>query len=181
MSDRIAELFDDIVLLTRSLDEDDPNLQKTFDHPVFGQLNILEWIAFQRLHGMDHMQQIDKNRAGLELPRRMTFLARVYVTLKPTVNDPPGLTIKGALHSLGFAAVDSVRAGKYMEIRVDAASKEAGRVRRHRDVQEAPRQPRDRGLPLRGSRSLNRALGAGDVAGGSGSIATAARRHGPAP
>lgn len=49
------------------------------------------------------------------------FLARVYVTLKPTVNDPQGLTIRSALHSLGFAAVDSVRAGKYMEIRVDAA------------------------------------------------------------
>jgi phosphoribosylformylglycinamidine synthase len=48
------------------------------------------------------------------------FLARVYVTLKPTVNDPQGLTIKGALHSLGFAEVDSVRAGKYMEIRVNA-------------------------------------------------------------
>ncbi len=48
------------------------------------------------------------------------FLARVYITLKPTVNDPQGLTIKGALHSLGFAEVDSVRAGKYMEIRVNA-------------------------------------------------------------
>jgi phosphoribosylformylglycinamidine synthase len=48
------------------------------------------------------------------------FLARVYVTLKPTVNDPQGLTIRGALHSLGFTAVDSVRAGKYMEIRIDA-------------------------------------------------------------
>ena len=48
------------------------------------------------------------------------YLARVYVTLKPTVNDPQGLTIRGALHSLGFAAVDSVRAGKYMEIRIDA-------------------------------------------------------------
>jgi len=34
------------------------------------------------------------------------FLARVYVTLKTTVNDPQGLTIKGALHSLGFAEVD---------------------------------------------------------------------------
>jgi phosphoribosylformylglycinamidine synthase len=55
----------------------------------------------------------------------MTFLARVYVTLKPTVNDPPGLTIKGALHSLGFAEVESVRAGKYMEIKVDAADKAA--------------------------------------------------------
>lgn len=48
------------------------------------------------------------------------FLARVYVTLKPTVNDPQGLTIKGALHSLGFTEVDSVRAGKYMEIRLQA-------------------------------------------------------------
>lgn len=51
------------------------------------------------------------------------FLARVYVTLKPTVNDPQGLTIRGALHSLGFTDVDSVRAGKYMEIRVNAKSR----------------------------------------------------------
>ena len=53
----------------------------------------------------------------------MTFLARVYVTLKPTVNDPQGLTIRGALHSLGFAEVDSVRAGKYMELHLDAKDK----------------------------------------------------------
>jgi phosphoribosylformylglycinamidine synthase len=59
-------------------------------------------------------------RGGSRYPARTMFLARVYVTLKPTVNDPQGLTIKSALHSLGFAAVDSVRAGKYMEIRVDA-------------------------------------------------------------
>lgn len=52
----------------------------------------------------------------------MMFLARVYVTLKPTVNDPPGLTIRGGLHSLGFSSVESVRAGKYMEIRLDASS-----------------------------------------------------------
>jgi phosphoribosylformylglycinamidine synthase subunit PurS len=51
------------------------------------------------------------------------YVARVYVTLKPTVNDPQGLTIKGGLHSLGFTAVDSVRAGKYMEIRLDAGDK----------------------------------------------------------
>jgi phosphoribosylformylglycinamidine synthase len=48
------------------------------------------------------------------------YLARVYVTLKPTVNDPQGLTIRGGLHSLGFEAVQSVRAGEYMEIRLDA-------------------------------------------------------------
>jgi phosphoribosylformylglycinamidine synthase len=49
------------------------------------------------------------------------FLARVYVTLKPTVNDPQGLTIRGGLHSLGFDAVESVRAGKYLEMRLDGA------------------------------------------------------------
>ncbi|HEX5480870.1 MAG TPA: phosphoribosylformylglycinamidine synthase subunit PurS [Dehalococcoidia bacterium] len=53
------------------------------------------------------------------------FLARVYVTLKPTVNDPQGLTIRGGLHALGFASVDSVRAGKYMEIRLDAPARAA--------------------------------------------------------
>ena len=50
------------------------------------------------------------------------YLARVYVTLKPIVNDPQGLTIKGGLHSLGFSAVESVRAGKYMEVRLNAES-----------------------------------------------------------
>jgi phosphoribosylformylglycinamidine (FGAM) synthase PurS component len=36
------------------------------------------------------------------------FLARVYVSLKPTVNDPPGLTIADGLRSLGFAEVDGL-------------------------------------------------------------------------
>ena len=46
------------------------------------------------------------------------FIAHVYVTLHPTVNDPQGLAIKGALHSLGFDAVESVRAGKYLQLRL---------------------------------------------------------------
>jgi phosphoribosylformylglycinamidine synthase subunit PurS len=59
----------------------------------------------------------------------LTFLARVYVTLRPTVNDPQGLTIRGALHSLGFSEVDSVRAGKYMELRLEAKDKKAAEKR----------------------------------------------------
>jgi phosphoribosylformylglycinamidine synthase PurS subunit len=54
----------------------------------------------------------------------MTYLARVFVTLKPTVNDPQGLTILGGLHALGYAEVSAVRAGKYLELRLDAASTE---------------------------------------------------------
>ncbi len=50
------------------------------------------------------------------------FLARVYVTLKTTVNDPVGLTIQGGLRDLGYDTVRSVRAGKYMELRLDEES-----------------------------------------------------------
>lgn len=50
------------------------------------------------------------------------YLAKIYVTLKPTVNDPQGLTIRGALHTLGFNSVTGVRAGKFIEVRLNAAS-----------------------------------------------------------
>jgi len=47
------------------------------------------------------------------------FLARVHVTLKPTVNDPQGLTIARALGRLGFDSVESLRAGKYFEVKIE--------------------------------------------------------------
>ncbi len=57
------------------------------------------------------------------------FLARVYVVLKPTVSDPQGKTIAGGLRQMDFTSVRSVRAGKYMEIRLDGESEEeAGRT-----------------------------------------------------
>lgn len=52
------------------------------------------------------------------------FLARVYITPKPTVNDPQGLTVQGSLRTLGFDSVESIRAGKYIEVRLDAESEE---------------------------------------------------------
>lgn len=53
------------------------------------------------------------------------FLARVYVTLKPAVNDPQGLTVMGGLHSLGYESVSDVRIGKYVEIRLEMDGVEA--------------------------------------------------------
>jgi len=47
------------------------------------------------------------------------YLAKIYVTLKPTVNDPQGLTVKGGLRTLGFDNIQSVRVGKYMEVRLE--------------------------------------------------------------
>ena len=49
------------------------------------------------------------------------YLARIFVTLKPTVNDPQGRTVLGTLRNLGFSQVADVRVGKYMELRVDEA------------------------------------------------------------
>jgi phosphoribosylformylglycinamidine synthase len=39
------------------------------------------------------------------------------------VNDPQGLTIKGALRDLDFQNVSSVRVGKYMEVVLDEKSR----------------------------------------------------------
>ena len=47
------------------------------------------------------------------------YLARIFISLKPTVNDPQGLTIHGGLRQLGFDTVRGVRAGKYMEVGLD--------------------------------------------------------------
>jgi phosphoribosylformylglycinamidine synthase len=56
------------------------------------------------------------------------YLAKIRVTLKNTVNDPQGQTVLGALRSLGFSTVESVRVGKYLEIRLEAASQEAAQT-----------------------------------------------------
>jgi phosphoribosylformylglycinamidine synthase PurS subunit len=42
--------------------------------------------------------------------------ARVYVSLKQTVLDPQGQTIRAALASLGHTSIESVRQGKVFEI-----------------------------------------------------------------
>ena len=59
------------------------------------------------------------------------YIAKVYITLKPTVNDPQGLTIKGALHTLGFDSVQGVRAGKYIEIKIEEKDLEKARSHVH--------------------------------------------------
>ncbi len=49
------------------------------------------------------------------------YQARIYVTLKPTVNDPQGLTVLSSLHRLGFSDVGDVRVGKFLLVNVDAS------------------------------------------------------------
>jgi phosphoribosylformylglycinamidine synthase len=54
--------------------------------------------------------------------------AKITITLKDGVLDPQGKAIEGALSSLGFAGVENVRQGKYIELELrgpDHASAEA--------------------------------------------------------
>jgi phosphoribosylformylglycinamidine synthase len=45
--------------------------------------------------------------------------ARVFVSLKPTVLDPQGKTIRAALAGLGHQSIQDVRQGKFFEIQVE--------------------------------------------------------------
>ena len=45
--------------------------------------------------------------------------ATVYVTIKKSVLDPQGVAVQGALQSVGFQEVESLRIGKYMELTLD--------------------------------------------------------------
>jgi phosphoribosylformylglycinamidine synthase PurS subunit len=49
--------------------------------------------------------------------------ARVTVTLKNGVLDPQGKAIEGALGTLGFGGVGSVRQGKVFDIEIEASDR----------------------------------------------------------
>jgi phosphoribosylformylglycinamidine synthase len=51
-----------------------------------------------------------------------SYLAEVFVSLKPVVNDPQGLAIRDGLHALGYSGVEAVRAGKYLRVTLEAGS-----------------------------------------------------------
>lgn len=49
--------------------------------------------------------------------------AKIKVTLKNGVLDPQGKAIEGALGSLGFSGVNSVRQGKFFEVELAETDK----------------------------------------------------------
>jgi phosphoribosylformylglycinamidine synthase len=52
------------------------------------------------------------------------FRAKVYVRLKPSVHDPQGETIRGALATMGYSGIGEVRQGKYFEMSFKAETRE---------------------------------------------------------
>jgi phosphoribosylformylglycinamidine synthase len=55
------------------------------------------------------------------------YRAEVFVSLKPVVNDPEGITIRSGLQALGFTSVQEVRSGKYLVLTVDEPDEPAAR------------------------------------------------------
>ncbi len=53
--------------------------------------------------------------------------ARVHITPRTGVLDPQGKAIAQALGRLGFAGVDEVRQGKYIEIELDETDRDKAR------------------------------------------------------
>ena len=49
------------------------------------------------------------------------MIARIHVTLKNGVLDPQGKAVEHALESLGFAGIDNVRQGKFIELNLTEA------------------------------------------------------------
>ncbi len=62
--------------------------------------------------------------------------ARVYVSFKPTVLDPQGQTICGALQGLGHKSIAGVRQGKFFDLEV---APEAGPEQIRREIDEIAR------------------------------------------
>jgi len=60
--------------------------------------------------------------------------ARVFVSLKKTVLDPQGQTIRAALSSRGYGNIEDVRQGKVFEIQVSAE-----RTKAHQELEEIAR------------------------------------------
>ena len=56
------------------------------------------------------------------------WLSNIYVTLKPVVNDPPGLAMRDALHNLGYEDVKAVRSGKYLQVYLSADGEESAQA-----------------------------------------------------
>jgi len=67
--------------------------------------------------------------------------ARVFVSFKPTVLDPQGQTICGALNSLGHKSIAGVRQGKFFELEVtpDATKEAAGKEQVRQEIEQIAR------------------------------------------
>ena len=63
----VSDLWSETVRLVASLPENG-SLELTRVHPWFGPLNYREWIAFQRIHAIDHLRQMERLKEHPDYP-----------------------------------------------------------------------------------------------------------------
>jgi phosphoribosylformylglycinamidine synthase subunit PurS len=54
---------------------------------------------------------------------------KIFISFKEGVLDPQGKAVERSLHSLGYREVRDVRMGKYLEIELEASSRDAAEAR----------------------------------------------------
>jgi phosphoribosylformylglycinamidine synthase len=59
--------------------------------------------------------------------RFTVFLAKVRVTLRPSILDPQGKAVAHAIGTLNVGPVQDVRMGKYVELKIQASSEAEAR------------------------------------------------------
>lgn len=52
------------------------------------------------------------------------YLAKIKITLRKSILDPQGKAVEHSLKSLGYDEIEDTRIGKYIELKINANSKE---------------------------------------------------------
>jgi phosphoribosylformylglycinamidine synthase subunit PurS len=52
------------------------------------------------------------------------FTAKINISIRKTILDPQGKAVEHSLKSLGFDSIEDTRVGKYIELKINAKSKE---------------------------------------------------------
>ena len=55
------------------------------------------------------------------------YIAKIFVTLRPSVLDPAGVAVQSGLKQLGYDNVEQVRIGKYIELTITSSDEKKAR------------------------------------------------------
>ncbi|MCC5607380.1 phosphoribosylformylglycinamidine synthase subunit PurS [Nostoc sp. CHAB 5834] len=55
------------------------------------------------------------------------YLAKIFVTLRPSVLDPAGVAVQSGLKQMGYENVEQVRIGKYIELTITSSDEKKAR------------------------------------------------------
>jgi len=67
---------------------------------------------------------------------QQTYQAHIYVTLRPSVLDPAGTAVASGLKQQGYAGVEDVRIGKYIQLTLNSETEELAQQQVHQMCDE---------------------------------------------